>query len=48
VISGDTADWACTETTIVDPGAKNPTTSHHNIHFRFAKKGGEWVIVDRD
>lgn len=45
-ISGDTADWACTETTTVISGGRQQPTAH-SIRFTFAKKNGTWIIVDR-
>ncbi|MDE3186500.1 MAG: protein kinase [Acidobacteriota bacterium] len=45
-IAGDTADWACTETTTIISGGR-PLSSAHSIHFTFARKGGTWIIADR-
>jgi hypothetical protein len=46
--TGDNAaDWTCMETTILDPSAKTENKKPQPIHFRFAKKDGAWVIIDR-
>ena len=45
-IAGETADWACTETTTIFSGGR-PLSSAHSIRFTFAKKGGAWIIADR-
>ena len=43
-ISGDTANWSCTETTTIAPGGK---PAAHPIRFTFVKKSGAWTIADR-
>ena len=45
-ISGDTANWNCTETTTITSGGR-PMSSGHGIRFTFAKKGGTWTIAER-
>ena len=45
-ISGETAEWSCTETTTIVSGGK-PLSSAHGIRFSFAKKNGAWTIMDR-
>ena len=45
-ISGDTAEWNCTETTTIVSGGR-PLSSAHGIHFTFSKKSGSWTIADR-
>ena len=45
-VSGDSASWTCTETSTFVSGGR--TQSHaQSIHFTFAKRGGNWTIVDR-
>jgi ketosteroid isomerase-like protein len=45
-ISGDTANWSCTETSTFVSGGR--TQSHsQDIRFTFAKHGGSWTIVGR-
>ena len=43
-ISGDNASWACSESTILKPGA---APQSHPIRFIFTKRGGTWTIADR-
>ena len=45
-VMGDSASWACTETTTLIANGK-PLTTAHAIHYTFARKGGVWSIVDR-
>ncbi len=45
-ISGDTANWSCTETSTITSGGR-PLSSAHNIRFTFTKKSGTWTIADR-
>jgi phage-related protein len=45
-ISGDTAQWACTETTTVKSGGKLQG-SFRPIRFSFVKNSGAWSISDR-
>ncbi len=45
-ISGDTAQWACTETTTVKSGGKLQGSSRP-IRFSFVKNSGAWSISDR-
>jgi predicted Ser/Thr protein kinase len=45
-ISGDSADWDCTEVTTFVVGGKTQS-SPHGVHFKFAKKGGAWVIAQK-
>jgi hypothetical protein len=45
-ISGDTAQWACTETTTVKSGGKLQGSSRP-IRFSFVKNSGSWSISDR-
>jgi hypothetical protein len=45
-ISGDTANWSCTETSIIESEGK-PVQFAHNIRFTFTRKNGEWTISDR-
>ena len=47
IISGDSADWTCTETTKFLNNGKPETTPPHSVHFGFARKGGAWVISSR-
>ncbi|HEY1766936.1 MAG TPA: protein kinase [Terracidiphilus sp.] len=45
-ISGNTANWTCTETSTFVSGGR--TQSHaQSIRFTFAQRGGAWTIVDR-
>jgi serine/threonine-protein kinase len=45
-ISGDTANWSCTEVSTFNAGSK---TQSHTVttHYTLAKKGGGWTIVSR-
>jgi hypothetical protein len=45
-ISGDTANWSCKETSIIQSEGK-PVQYAHNIRFTFTRKNGEWTISDR-
>jgi hypothetical protein len=45
-ISGNTANWSCTETSIIVSEGK-PVQYAHNIKFTFTRKNGEWMISDR-
>jgi hypothetical protein len=45
-ISGDTANWSCTETSTIESEGK-PVQFAHNIRFTFTRKNGEWTISDR-
>jgi eukaryotic-like serine/threonine-protein kinase len=45
-ISGESANWACNESTTIMAGGR-PTTSEHSIRFAFKKTGGGWIITDR-
>lgn len=45
-ISGDTANWSCTETSTIESEGK-PVQYAHNIRFTFTRKNGEWTISDR-
>ena len=45
-ISGDSASWACSESTTIIAGGR-PMTTQHSINFSFKKAGGSWVIADR-
>jgi eukaryotic-like serine/threonine-protein kinase len=45
-ISGDTAQWACTETTTIKINGK-PQPSSHPIRFFFVKKNDAWLIAER-
>ncbi len=42
-VSGDSASWSCTVTTII-PGASSPAAQ--GVRFTFAKKNEAWVIAD--
>jgi hypothetical protein len=45
-ISGDRAEWACTEiSTYISDG--KPVSSPHGMHFTFVRKDGVWIIADR-
>jgi hypothetical protein len=45
-ISGDAASWNCTETSTFNSGGR--TQSHSQaIRFMFAKRSGNWTILDR-
>jgi len=45
-ISGESADWGCTEITTIQTGGKMQSIPH-GVHFIFNKKGGAWVIAQR-
>ncbi len=45
-IAGDTATWACTETTTVVISGK-PQSRSLGIRYTFTKRGGNWAITDR-
>jgi hypothetical protein len=45
-ISGDTANWSCTETSTIESEGK-PVQYAHNIRFTFTRKNGEWTLSDR-
>ncbi|HUB00640.1 MAG TPA: protein kinase [Terracidiphilus sp.] len=45
-ISGDTANWDCTEVTTIVAGG-GPQSIPHGVHFTFSKKGDSWVITQR-
>ncbi len=45
-ISGNTANWSCTETSTIESEGK-PVQYAHNIRFIFTRKNGEWTISDR-
>lgn len=45
-VSGNTASWACNETTTLIVNGRK-TSSQHGIHFTFAKSGGNWIITGR-
>jgi hypothetical protein len=45
-ISGDTANWSCKETSVIQSDGK-PVQYAHNIRFTFTRKNGEWTISDR-
>ena len=46
VITGDTANWSCTETATVLSEGK-PLPFMYVIRFTFTKKNGAWTISDR-
>ena len=43
VVSGETASWSCSLTTVVPGGPRVPP---HSFRFAFAKKNGNWVVTD--
>ena len=45
-ISGDTANWTCTETVTIISERK-PRSFLHIIHFTFAKRNGSWMVAKR-
>ncbi len=45
-LSGDTATWTCTATTML-PGNGGPMQHSGSISFTFAKRDGNWAILDR-
>jgi serine/threonine-protein kinase len=45
-ISGESAQWACNETTTLIIGGR-PLVSSHEIRFSFVKKNGGWFISER-
>jgi serine/threonine-protein kinase len=46
-ISGDSAQWACKETTTLIISGRS-LASAHDIRFSFVKKNGEWSISERN
>lgn len=46
-ISGDSAQWACRETTTLIVSGR-PLSSAHDIRFSFVKKNGAWSISERN
>lgn len=46
-ITGDSAQWACKETTTLIVSGR-PLSSAHDIRFSFAKKNGTWSIAERN
>ena len=46
-VSGDSAQWACKETTTLKVSGRE-ISSAHDIRFSFVKKNGAWSISERN